>query len=109
MRVELTEVIWFEEHAVSLSELGELAGLPESTLVDLVSCGAIEPIDAAGGEPHFGALALRAARRARRLCEDFELDTEALPLVLGLLDRIDALEQQLRSVRARLPGRRNEP
>jgi chaperone modulatory protein CbpM len=109
MRVELTEMIWFEEHAVSLSELGELTGLPTATLADLVSCGAIEPIESGGGEPLFGAAALSAARHARRLREDFELDTQALPLVLGLLDRIDALEQQLRSLRARSPGRRNLP
>jgi chaperone modulatory protein CbpM len=113
MRVELTEMIWFEEHVVTLSELGELTGLPEATLAELVSCGAIEPIETAGGdprgEPRFGASALVAARHARRLREDFELDTQALPLVLGLLDRIDALEQQLRSLRARSPGKRSLP
>jgi hypothetical protein len=102
-------MLWFEEHVVSLSELGELAGLPAATIADLVSCGAIEPIDTAAGEPRFGAAALSAARHARRLREDFELDTQALPLVLGLLDRIDALEQQLRALRARSPGRRSIP
>jgi hypothetical protein len=109
MRVELTEMIWFEEHVVSLPELAELTGLPTATLAELVSSGAIEPIEAGSGEPRFGAVALSAARHARRLGEDFELDTHALPLVLGLLDRIDALEQQLRSLRARSPGRRSVP
>jgi hypothetical protein len=56
-------------------------------------------------EPRFGAAALSAARHARQLSADFDLDTEALPLVLGLLDRIDGLELQLRELRARLPGR----
>jgi chaperone modulatory protein CbpM len=105
MRVELTEMLWFEEHAVSLSELADLTGLSAATLEELVSTGAIEPIDAASAEPRFGAVALTAARHARRLREDFELDTEAMPLVLGLFERIDALEQQLRALRARLPGR----
>jgi hypothetical protein len=109
MRVELTEMLWFEEHVVSLSELAELTGLPAATLEELVSSGAIEPIDAAAGEPRFGAVALSAARHARRLREDFDLDTQALPLVMGLLERIDALEQQLRSLRARSPGRRSVP
>jgi chaperone modulatory protein CbpM len=101
MRIELTEMMWFEQHAVSMTELAELTGLPAATLEDLVSCGAIEPIDADSPEPRFGAAALSAAR----LSEDFDLDTQALPLVLGLLDRIDGLELQLRELRARLPGR----
>ncbi|MGC2459830.1 MAG: chaperone modulator CbpM [Steroidobacteraceae bacterium] len=105
MRVELTEMLWFEEHAVSLSELAELTGLSPATLEELVSSGAIEPIDASSPEPRFGAAALGAARHARRLREDFDLDTQALPLVLGLLERIDGLERQLQALRARLPGR----
>jgi chaperone modulatory protein CbpM len=105
MRVELTEMLWFEEHALSLSELAELTGLSPGTLEELVSSGAIEPIDAASPEPRFGAAALSAARHAHRLREDFDLDTQALPLVLGLLERIDGLELQLRALRARLPGR----
>jgi chaperone modulatory protein CbpM len=105
MRVELTEMIWFEEHAVSLAELTELTGLPLAVIEELVSAGAITPIEAGGTEPRFGATALSAARHARRLREDFELDVDALPLVLGLFERIDTLEQQLRALRARLPGR----
>jgi len=105
MRVELTEMLWFEEHAVSLSELAELTGLPAGVLEELVSLGAIAPIDASTAEPRFGAAALSAARHARRLHQDFDLDPQALPLVLGLLDRIDGLEQQLQALRARLPGR----
>jgi hypothetical protein len=105
MRVELTEMLWVEEDVVSLSDLAELTGLPAGLLEELVSAGAIEPLDAASAEPRFGAAALSAARHARRLHEDFDLDEQALPLVLGLLDRIDGLEQQLRSLRARLPGR----
>jgi chaperone modulatory protein CbpM len=104
MRVELTEMLWFEEHAVSLSELAELTGLSPGMLEELVASGAIEPIDPASPEPLFGASALEAARHAHRLSEDFELDTQSLPLVLGLLERIEGLEQQLRALRAKLPG-----
>jgi hypothetical protein len=105
MRVELTEMLWFEEHVVSLGELSELTGLPAAMLQELISSGAIEPIDGAAAEPRFGAAALSAARRARRLHQDFELDTQAMPLVLGLFERIEALEQQLRALQARSPAR----
>jgi chaperone modulatory protein CbpM len=105
MRVELTEMLWFEEHAVSLTELAELTGLPAGVLEELVNAGAIEPLDAASAQPRFGAAALNAARHARRLRQDFELDAQALSLALGLLERIDGLERQLQTLRARLPGR----
>ena len=104
MRVELTEMLWFEEHAVSFSELSDLTGLSPGILEELVGSGAIEPLDPASPEPRFGAAALEAARHAHRLHEDFELDTQSLPLVLGLLERIEGLEQQLRALRAKLPG-----
>jgi chaperone modulatory protein CbpM len=62
----------------------------------LVSEGVLEPI---GGEPkqwRFGAEAGPRARRALRLQRDLELDASAVALVLDLLDRIEALESQLR-------------
>jgi chaperone modulatory protein CbpM len=105
MRVELTEVLWLEQHAVSLPELAELSGLSTPMLEELIASGAIEPIDAASPQPLFGAAAVSAARHARRLREDFDLDVSALSLALGLLERIDVLELQVRSLRARLPGR----
>ena len=74
MRVEL-EAIWFEEHEVTLSELAELCGLPQSLLEELVGAGAIVPLEKASAEPRFGAQALATARAARRLRADFDLDS----------------------------------
>jgi chaperone modulatory protein CbpM len=105
MRIELDEVLWFEEHSVTLVELSDLSALPLSLLQELVGGGAIVPLDAAANsEPKFGAQALTAARAARRLREDFELDSSGLLLALGLLDRVSQLEHELRALRARLPG-----
>jgi chaperone modulatory protein CbpM len=104
MRVEITEMIWFDEHAVTLQELSELCGLPLPLLDELVGAGAIEPLQPAASEPRFGAQALTAARAASRLRQDFELDSPALLLALGLLDRVHELERQLSALRARLPG-----
>lgn len=103
MRVEL-EAIWFEEHEVTLSELAELCGLPQSLLEELIGAGAIVPLEKASAEPRFGAQALATARAARRLRADFDLDSPALLLALSLLDRMHELEQQVRVLRARLPG-----
>jgi chaperone modulatory protein CbpM len=104
MRVELTEMLWFEEHSITLSELSELCALPLPLLEDLVGGGAILPLEGGSSEPRFGAQALSAARAARRLRDDFELDAAGLSLALGLLDRVQELEHEIRALRARLPG-----
>lgn len=106
MRVELTEMLWLEEHELSSSELAALSGLSPELLGELVRCGAVAPLDESVPEPRFGAAALRTVRTARRLQDELELDAPALMFALGLLDRIDALEAQLRQLRAKLPGPR---
>src|ERR1700722_11509020 len=105
MRVELNEEIWFEQHVLSLPQLAEISHLPHAVLEELMDYGAIEPIDRLG-ELRFGAAALRAARIASRLRADFELETQALAVVLGLLDRVDDLQAQLRALQARQPKSR---
>jgi chaperone modulatory protein CbpM len=104
MRIETTEVIWFEQHELSLPELADLSGLPQQVLAELLDCGAIEPLgQPAGSETRFGAAALHAARTAHRLQADFELDVQGLALALRLLERVSELETQLQSLRARSP------
>lgn len=105
MRIEVTDVMWLEDHRLSLEELAELSGLPLALLQELVEAGGIESLADQPGEMRFGARALTAARRARRLREDFELDASALLLVLGLLDRVQELERHLQQLQARLPRR----
>jgi chaperone modulatory protein CbpM len=105
MRVELNEVAWFDEHVLSLTELCEISGLPQPLLEELIDAGAIAPIPLAAPETRFGAAALIAARQARRLREAFELDTPALLLALGLLERLQEAEHRLRELEARMPRR----
>jgi len=109
MRLESTEVLWFEQHVLSLPELAELSGLPRPVLEELLDCGAIPPIEPSGVVPgtelRFGAQALSAARTAHRLRADFELDVQALVVALSLLDRVAELEAQLRELQARQPQR----
>lgn len=103
MRIEATEVLWLEQHELSLGQLVELSGLPPRVLEELLECGAITPLESSGREARFGAAALRAARAAGRLRTDFELDVQALVLALGLLERVADLEAQLRELRAQQP------
>lgn len=107
MRLEVTEVLWLEQHELSLAELAELSGLPPALLEDLLDCGVIVPLELQGAraERRFGASALQTARTAGRLRADFELDVQSLVLALGLLERVADLEAQLRELRAQLPQR----
>jgi chaperone modulatory protein CbpM len=110
MRIELTEVVWLEEQRdLTLAELAELSGLSEPELRELETYGAIAPVDAAAPTPRFAARSIVAARTACRLRNDFELGTPGLAVALALLERIGALEAELRAARAQLPSPRTGP
>jgi chaperone modulatory protein CbpM len=106
MRIELTELVWMDEHReVTLAELAELSGLSEAELRELAECGAITPADPGAATQTFGAECIVAARTAFRLRNDFELDAQGLAVALALLERVRGLEAELREIRAQLPGR----
>ncbi|HTQ73753.1 MAG TPA: chaperone modulator CbpM [Burkholderiales bacterium] len=93
-----------ERYELSLSELCELSGLSEPELRVLVDFGAIAPSDPDAGEWTFSADRLVVARKASRLRHDFDLDPQGLALAVALLERVRDLEEQLRDLRARIPG-----
>jgi chaperone modulatory protein CbpM len=110
MRVELTEVLWLEEHhQLSLVELAQLSGLAEPELHELVDCGAIVPVDPGAGTLTFRADDLVTARTAARLRHAFELDAHGLALAMALLDRVHDLEAQLSRLQAQVPRRHAFP
>jgi len=103
MRIE--QESWLHEHyELSLAQLCELSGLSETELRELVECGALAPADPGAREWTFGADRLVVARSAFRLRRDFDLDQQGLALAVALLERVRDLEQQLRDLRARIPG-----
>ena len=59
-------------------------------------------LSTAAAEPVFSAECLPALRRATRLRRDLDLDLFTMALLLQYLDRIEVLEQQLRSLRAQV-------
>lgn len=103
MTVE-TEVLWLDEHReVSLRELLDTSGLRETELLELVHSGAIPANDRTDAGYQFSARLITVARTARRLRNDFELDTPGLSLALRLLERVRALEEEIAQLRAELP------
>ena len=105
MKVELTEAVWLDERGVlSLVELAECSGFSAGELRELVELGGLEPLDAGNPEWSFAPHCIAAARAARRLRNDFELDAPGLALVLSLLERVADLERELERLRARFPS-----
>ena len=106
MKVELTEVLWLEEHGeITLSQLAELSRLTEAELLELIECGVIVPADPHAARLRFAAHSIVAARTACRLRDDFELDAHGVALAITLLDRIRDLEAQVQDLLARMPHR----
>ena len=104
--MKIEQAMWLHErHELLLEELCELSGLSERELRELVDHGVLAPVDSGAGHWRFSADRLVVARSARRLREDFELDSHGVALALTLLERVRALEAELRDLRARLPGR----
>jgi chaperone modulatory protein CbpM len=101
MRIEISEAITIGEGGeISFAQLIEYSGLPEGELRELVAYGALAPRDPAAPSWSFDASALHAARLAERLRRDFELDANALSVVLRYVERVEALEAGLRALRA---------
>lgn len=95
------EALWLHAHAhVTIVELAECSGLPESLLRELVDYGALTPADPQAGL--FSSECVVSVRTAARLRNDLELETPALALVLSLLDRLHRLDSEVRHLNAQL-------
>ncbi len=102
-RVDTVEAVWLNESQLcSLDELLELSGLSQAELNDLVELGVIEAATAGDDSLIFQQQYVVVARTARRLRDDFELDTAGLGVAVRLLQRIQELEAELSAARAQL-------
>jgi chaperone modulatory protein CbpM len=100
--LESTSALLLDETGtVSIAQLVEQSGLSEAELQVLVDCGALTPRDLLASTWVFSSRCIVTARTARRLRDDFALDdAHAVALMLRLRERIDALEHELRQLRA---------
>ncbi len=104
MHIEQTEGLWLHgSYALSLAELTDLSGLPETALREWMDEGVLAPIEHKAEPWAFGADRLVTVQLACRLGKDLELEPHGLALVVSLLDRIHALEAEVHDLRARLP------
>ena len=101
MNIEICEALRIDERGeLSFAQLIEYSGLPEGEVRELVAYGALAPHDPGAASWSFDVSALAIARTAQRLRHDFELDANAVSLLLSYVERIRDLERQLRALRA---------
>lgn len=101
MTIETLRLHLEEERVIAQEELLVASGLAREELVELVEFGVLEP---AGDARSFPGQALRQARRAARLRDDFGLNAPGMALALAYLERIDLLERRLRELECQLLG-----
>ena len=102
MNFEIVEAVTLDEQGfVTLDQLALAAELPVEELRELVDDGALAPVDPAATSWTFTASWVVVARTAGRLRRDFELDAHSLSVVLRYVQRVEALEAELRALRAR--------
>ncbi len=97
------ELVWLDaRETVTITELSVACGLSSAELDELVAYGALAPLAPDQPERRFSAEHVGRLRQAGKLRVDFDLDLFAVVILLDYLNRIESLEQQLRSLQARL-------
>ncbi len=96
---------WLDaRESVTLSELSRICGLSAEELDELMGYGALVALQAAQPEPMFSAEFVAPLRTVAKLRMDFDLDLCAVAILLDHVLRIEALEREVQSLRAHLPG-----
>lgn len=89
---------------VDEEELAHMCRMSRAELEELVDYGALVPMEHGAATQHlFNAACVPLLRKAARLRADFDLEPFAMVLLLQYLQRVEELEQQVRSLRAHLP------
>lgn len=97
----LTQIL--DEHGdIAFAELLGACGFEREVLIELIGYGVFEPRGEGEDDWRFPSRSLALARRAARLRSGFELDTNALALVLGLLERMEELQRRLGELECQL-------
>jgi hypothetical protein len=104
MQVHYSDQIWLDQsQEVSIHELMEVSGFSEKEVLELIDFGALEPTDHLKEPLTFYADCVLTVRKVSRLRDELELDTHALAIVFGLLQKIQSLEMCVGLLRAQKP------
>jgi chaperone modulatory protein CbpM len=103
MNAKLSEAIWLDDRDLcSAQQLMEVSGLSDEEFHELLEIGVIVAVDNIAQVKSFQLRYISTANTARRLRDDFELDTHGVALAMALVCHIEELKAELVAVRARL-------
>jgi chaperone modulatory protein CbpM len=105
MQQQVPDIAWLDaREVITLTELARICTLSPAELDELVDDGVLVPVEQAMQERRFSAECVMPLRTAGKLRQDFDLDLFTVGLLLGYLNRIEALERQVRTLKAQQPG-----
>ncbi len=87
-----------EEGLLDHEALAHATGLHPDLVQRLFCIGLLEPVAESGGKPLYSEETILRLRRMLRLRRDLGLSWHSLGLVMDLLERVEALEAQLKTV-----------
>jgi chaperone modulatory protein CbpM len=99
MSYALVRPVRLAREDIGLDDFARVAGVHPELVRRLVTLGLLEPERGPRGELRFSAAQLAALARVQRLRAGCALNYAAIGLVTDLLDRIAALESELRRAR----------
>lgn len=105
MATEQSDLTWLDpQRPIDQGELAQMCSLTVVEIQELVEYGALVPVGAeVENLRQFSASCVPPLREAIRLRSYYDLDLFTVSLLLGYLQRIAHLEQQLRGLQAHLP------
>ena len=99
------DVTWAaSSESVTLSDLSEVCGLSRAELDELIDYGALAPLQMDQSIHRFSAHWVSPLRTAGKLRRDYDLELFSVAVLVGYLNQIDVLQNELRSLRAQLPN-----
>ena len=104
MATEAADLTWLDPlRRIGQDELALMCRLSTAQLDELVEYGSLVPVMGHRGSREFSATCVAPLLEAARLCSHYDLDLFTVSLLLGYLQRIAQLEQQLRVLNVHVP------
>lgn len=84
---------------LAFTQILEMTGLAESTLLELIEYEWISPVQTGDGHMLFGSRDLYRLKKLTRLCHDLEISAAGSSIIVDLLERIEQLETRIDEMR----------
>ena len=86
---------------LSVTELSTVSAISATEIEELIGYGALHPLNVDRAVPQFSGQCVASLRTAGKLRRDYDLDLFTVVIMMDFLERIDTLESQLTSLKAR--------